>query len=116
MNPMQQWPLQTTAAMAPWLFGLAFDAPLIGVLQRWSNRLHAITMEAVIDDGLSRRHTFTSACGISKLRLLGRTIEGTQIAALWPPSTRDMPEDLSRCVECHELTGRKRPRTKWRES
>lgn len=106
----QTYPLQYTAARTPWLFGLAFDAPLIGVRKRWPKTLHAVEMEAVMDGALGPG-TFVSACGAKGLRLLSHIIEGNQLAALWPPAVKNLPGE--RCRECWERTGRKRPRTKW---
>lgn len=106
-----KYPLQTVAAGAPWLFGLAFDAPLIGVSQRWPNTLHAVEMEAVVD-GAAGRGTFTSACGMSRLRLL----KVGEVVGLWPPGVRGAPVGLTRCAECFVAGSKKRPRMKWRLS
>jgi hypothetical protein len=105
----QQWPLQWAAANAPHLFGLAFDAPLIGVLQRWPNTIHAVDMESVID-GVMGSGTFTSACGVRRLRLWG----SNGVAALWPPRLKGMPAQFSRCRDCWVATGRMRPRVNWK--
>lgn len=45
---MQQWPLQTAAVAFPGLIGLLLDAPLIGVLKRWPNTLHAVDDQAIM--------------------------------------------------------------------
>ena len=109
---MQKWPLQTAAAHAPYMLGMAFDAPLIGLLKRWPNKLHAVPMESVIDASLSGR-AYESACGMRGLRLLGKEVDGQQIAARWPPRLRGLPDDLERCRECWDATGKMRPRTEW---
>jgi hypothetical protein len=107
---MQRWPLQTTAQHAPWLFGLLLDAPLMGVLQRWPNTLHAVTKNAVAESAF-RGSMYESACGKRGLRLVD---VGDGMAAVWPPSTRGLPEHLTRCEACWEATGRKRPRIRFR--
>lgn len=112
MNPWQQWPLTTAATHAPWLIGMALDAPLIAVSKRWPNRLHAVTLDGVVAG--ASRGTFESACGVRRLRLYGIAVGDRTVAALWPPRVKGMPDGRTRCQECWELTGRKRPRTEWR--
>lgn len=109
----QQWPLQWTAANAPWLFGLAFGAPLIGVLKRWPHRMHAVDMDGVIKGSLGRG-TFEAACGLGGLRLWGYTANDRTFATPWPPRIKGMPDGFERCRECWEATGRMRPRAEWR--
>lgn len=109
---MRQWPLQTIAAHNPSLLGLMFDAPLVGLLKRWPDTLHAVEMKAVIDGALGRG-TFRSACGRRGLRLLGQDLDGSYLAARWPPRLRGMPKKIERCRECWLETGRMRPRTEW---
>ena len=92
------------------LIGLMLDAPLVGVLQRWPKRLHAIPM-----DGISpHRMSFESACGLSGLRLFPADYVGERVAAPWPPRVKGMPEGFVRCRVCFEATGRPRPRCDWR--
>lgn len=110
---MQKWPLQTTAYHAPWLFGLALDAPLMGVLKRWPDKLHAITQKAVIHGSLYGRGKYESACGLKGLRLVGGAAEGEVIAAPWPPRLKGLPKEKTRCQDCYEATGRLRPRCNW---
>lgn len=81
-------------------------------LKRWPNRLHAVTLDGVVAG--ASRGTFESACGVRRLRLYGVVIGDRTVAALWPPRVKGMPDGRTRCQECWELTGRKRPRTEWR--
>jgi len=106
------WPLLTTAELAPWLFGLAFDAPLVGVLVRWPNKLHAITLDGVVAGAF--RGTFESACGMRGLRLSKAQAGDQRIAAPWPPRLKGMPSDMERCRICWIETGRRRPRCEWK--
>ncbi len=90
----------------PSLLSAALDAPLLAVLKRWPNTTHAITMESVIDGW--DRGTFTSACGMKTLRLVGN---GNGAAVCWPPRIKGCP--MERCRECWVATGKKRPRSHW---
>ncbi|HEY7822151.1 MAG TPA: hypothetical protein VIG24_04935 [Acidimicrobiia bacterium] len=101
------------------LIGAALDAPLMSVLARWPDRVHAVEMKQVVEGW--DRGTFTTVCGISGTRLIGVTViepEGSAtIAACWPPRVRGdgaMPSHRERCRECFEKTGRMRPRTEYR--
>lgn len=83
----------------------ALTAPLLGTSKRWPGVFHAIEMEEVVrawPDG-----TVTAACGAARLRCVA---QGGMIAP-WPIRVKGLPEGWSRCKECHELTGRKRPRS-----
>jgi hypothetical protein len=94
------------------LIAVMFDAPVIGVLRRWPNRVHAIEMEAVAAGW--ERGTFKSACGVTGLRFWGLEVENVLCAAPFPPRVKGMPDGLVRCRECWVLTGKKRPRVEWR--
>jgi hypothetical protein len=111
----QEYPIQWTAANAPWLLGLAFAAPLIAVSKRWPSTLHAVDMDGVFD-GTFGRGTFAAACGVTGLRLWGQPVDERMVAALWPPRLAGTPVQFSRCRDCWLATGRMRPRTEWRTS
>jgi len=87
------------------LIAVALDAPIMAVLRRWPKTTHAVTFEAIIEGWW--RGTFTSACGIRSLRLVGH--DG--LAARWPPKVKHCP--YVRCRECWVATGKRRPRTRW---
>ena len=93
------------------LLGAALDAPLIGIRKRWPATIHAIEMGQVVDGW--ERGTFTSACGVSGLRLEGVNMEQQTIAVRFPPRLQGMPSDRDRCRPCWVATGRKRPRVEW---
>lgn len=94
------------------LIAAAFDAPLMAVLRRWPNRLHAIEMEEVI--GGWDRFSFQSACGLRGLRIVGYEREGQMLAVPWPPRLAGMPAGRIRCFACWSATGRMRPRSEWK--
>lgn len=93
------------------LIGVALDAPVMGVSKRWPNTVHAVEMGEVIAGW--DRGTFVSACGKRGLRFWGHEVQGTLVAAPFPPRVKGMPEDLTRCRECWVATGKKAPRTQW---
>ena len=95
---------------APNMFELIFNAPLIGVRKRWPNVLHAVEMEGLPIKTWPKGKA-VSVCGITGLRLLGRE-DGS--ATLWPPRVKGMPDGVTRCRDCHEATGRLRPRSEYR--
>lgn len=87
------------------LLVVAMDAPIMAVLRRWPNTAHAVTMESIIEGW--NRGTFTSACGLRSLRIVGP--DG--YAARWPPRIRGCPYE--RCYDCWVTTGKRLPRTRW---
>ena len=93
------------------LIGLMLDAPLLGVLRRWPDRLHAVDMQAIAEGW--DRGTFHAACGARSLRLVGARWNDERVAALWPPRIRSLPPHRVRCRTCWEATGRMRPRVDW---
>lgn len=97
------------AAGSGWgLISLMLTAPLVGLRKRWPNVLHAVEMEGfpvkTWPNGTAR-----SACGLTGLRLLW-----SSGPTPWPPRVRGLPEGFTRCAECHEATGRKRPRSEFK--
>ena len=98
------------------LLTAAFNAPLVGVLRRWPHRLHAVTMEAVVDGW--KRGSFKSACGLRGMAFCAATFEESPgsdpTAAPWPPRLQGMPEGFIRCRVCWEATGKKRPRCQYK--
>lgn len=92
------------------LLTLSLCAPLIGVDEALPNILHAVTMESVVHGwGDGNDPHFVSACGIEGLKLLGRD----EYAAEWPPRVSTLGA-RKRCVTCHVLTGRMRPRSEFK--
>jgi hypothetical protein len=94
-----------------YLIAVALDAPVIGISQRWPNTIHAISMGEVVSGW--ERGTFVSACGRRSLRLWPHEVDGTLIAAPFPPRIKGLPDRLARCRDCWLLTGKKAPRTQW---
>ena len=92
------------------LIALMLDAPLIGVRKRWPETLHAIAMDG-FPVATWPKGKATSACGLSGLRV---AVDESG-AVPWPPRVSTLPEGTVRCRECHEATGRKRPRSEFRE-
>lgn len=94
------------------LIAAALNAPLIGVLPRWRHRLHAVTMEGVVDGW--EKGSFVSACGIKGMKFFPATFEenpeGDRLAAPWPPRIKGLPEGFIRCRTCWVATGKKPPR------
>lgn len=96
------------------LFVAMLCAPLIGISRRWPSVLHAVDADEICrawPDG-----TVSSVCGVRRLRLVGTTspdVEGV-VGVEWPPRVAGLPPEWSRCRVCHELTGRRRPRSKFR--
>ena len=87
-------------------------APLIGVDFDDDTEpfvMHAVESGQIIDAW--ERKTATAACGASGLKLL--KIADEPVVYEWPPSTRNLPKRYARCAECHDATGRKRPRSRW---
>lgn len=93
------------------LISLMFAAPLVGTRKRWPEVLHAVRMEDLPiktwPNGTAR-----SACGLSGLRLMSN--DG-KAPVPWPPRVAGLAP-MVRCQECHELTGRKRPRSTRRQN
>lgn len=87
----------------------AMTAPLIALDPHDQSMVHAITMEEVVKGWEST--SLSAACGVEGLKLMPDTDGGY---APWPPRVAGMPDGMSRCRECHDLTGKKRPRTQWR--
>lgn len=94
------------------LIGAALDAPLMAVLRRWPNRLHAVDMEHVVKGW--DRGSYLSACGLQGVRLVGVDVDEVTVVAPWPPRLRGLPAGRVRCRDCWEVTGRMRPRTEWK--
>lgn len=93
------------------LFGMMLCAPLIVMNPRASEPvLHAVTMEGLAHRYSDKRVTVDAACGVRRLKVLAKG----DVIGLFPPRISTLPEGWTRCRECHELTGRKRPRTEWR--
>lgn len=92
-----------------------FAAPVVGVSARWPKVLHAVGMDAVVDAwprrGTRKRYA-VAVCGASGLRLLS---SGPHVVE-WPPRVEGLAPDHERCRTCHELTGRKRPRSAFRRT
>ena len=93
------WPLTSLMLGAPW----------IGVRKRWPNVLHAVRDED-LPIATWPRGTARSACGLAGVRL--EWSNGGPVP--WPPRLRWMPDGWSRCADCHDATGRKRPRSEFR--
>lgn len=96
------------------LLDLMFGAPLMAVLKRWPNCVHAVEMGAIVEG--FERGTFKTVCGRPGARLVASNSGDRLVAALWPPRVRGagaMPAHRTRCQTCHEQTGRMRPRTDW---
>lgn len=89
--------------MTPTLFELLVNAPLAGLEPGGEHRvIHALTMEGLVD-GLR------APCGVSaKVLVLPWPYGGRPV--LWPVQHR-LPGPLSRCGECWQATGKKRPRS-----
>ena len=93
------------------LIEACLNAPLIAVNPRWPSVLHAAEMDTIIKawpDG-----TVTSVCGKQRLRLL---TGHNGAPGLWPPRVKPMPPQWRRCPDCYRVTGKKRPRSGWREA
>lgn len=90
-----------------------FAAPLIA----WApGEPSPVTLHAVTADEIVARWgegSVSAACGVGDLKIL--KVGGEALVYEWPPSTRYMPERFVRCVDCHEETGRRRPRTQWKK-
>lgn len=71
---------------------------------------HALDAAQVLDRAKtkSRRRTYDAVCG-AKVRLLPFKADGKTATALWPPRVSSLRDGATRCRECHEATGRKRP-------
>jgi len=87
-----------------WLAAI-IDSPLTGVQRRWPKTMHAITAEDMRLRDWHKARTLRSACG---RRVAFIAMNGDVV--LWPVQHR-LPGDLTRCRECWELTGKKRPRS-----
>lgn len=76
--------------------------------------IHALTMEAVVEGWDTQE--FKSPCGL-EVKLLPVLLddwgdgehEGGWACLGWPPRVANLTSGVTRCRECHELTGRKRP-------
>ena len=90
------------------LIELMLSAPLTAVTSDDPSVLHAATMEGLPVEtwphGLAE-----AACGQERVRLL---MVGSVLVP-WPPRVSSLPSGRSRCRECHERTGRKRPRSEF---
>lgn len=95
------------------LLDLAFNAPLVGIRKRWPNVLHAVDMKG-LPVKTWPNGTATSVCGLRGLRVLSSPgVDGNDLLVLWPPRVAGLAP-MTRCPECHEATGRKRPRSTFR--
>jgi len=66
----------------------------------------------------SRRRTWDTVCGVRAYPCLPRVVDqDARSTVAWPPRLSGLAEvGWGRCVECHRLTGRKRPRTELQSS
>lgn len=94
------------------LMTLSVWVPVVGVRKRWPNVLHAVTFDGLPVKTWPRGQA-TAACGVRNVRVWSLDDEGC-LPVPWPPSTRGMPRGYTRCKECWDATGRKRPRSQWR--
>lgn len=91
------------------LFEAMLNAPLVGRVPG-GDVLHAVDDREIArcwpeSDGAPPAAEPTAPCGATGLRLYD---------APWPPRVRPLPSDITRCRECQELTGNKRPRSTMR--
>ena len=96
----------------------ALAAPLIVVSARWPGVMHAVDMDEIIDAWPNlrpgkRARAMTAVCGARRLQFLGSGSGDVNGPIAWPPRADSLPPGWVRCVECHRLTGRKRPRSAW---
>ncbi len=83
----------------------AFTAPLVAVDPLDPAVLHAATMEAIVDGW--DKDWIRSACFQAECKLF---VAGGE-SVPWPPRVVGLADlGRSRCVACHNATGRRRPR------
>jgi hypothetical protein len=91
----------------------AMCAPLTATSLRWPGVYHAVDMGEVIrfyrDGG-----TVAAPCGARRLRPLAYGAD--QLLVLWPVRVKGLPEGWQRCRDCHDLTGRKSPRSTFKSA
>lgn len=87
------------------MFSLYFCAPVIGILKRWPNTLHAVDLDGLTMDPDG---TAKSVCGLKGLRVV---VSGTTIG-LWPPAVKGLAPQV-RCRACFDICKKKRPRSRF---
>jgi hypothetical protein len=83
---------------------------IVGV-HRETSTMHAVDAEQAFAQlrSRSRRTTVDAVCG-ARVRLYSCSPADARFAtALWPPRVRTLVDGVSRCLACHEATGRPRP-------
>lgn len=103
--------MTTTEPRAPLLIEMAMAAPLCAVVPDGDKVIHAVTMEAIIDQmGFGEvPKEMPAACGAKPVKAFW--LDGVAVLP-WPVSTVGLTKLGSRCAECWDLTGRKRPRSR----
>jgi hypothetical protein len=89
------------------LFQAMIYAPIAGANVRWPKVIHAIDVDEICATW-GKRLTCTAVCGAKRLRPMStRTL-----VVEWPVRVKGLAaQGFERCKACHDLTGRKRPRS-----
>lgn len=86
---------------------LMVNAPLCAVVEGDDATVHAAELEAIADAGYGNEPLKTACGKVGHLALYS-----VDTPTLWPPRVAELKAAGGvRCMECHQLTGRKRPRS-----
>ena len=111
LSAAQRYPLQTAHHASPLLFALIFTAPHCAIRptkKKGGVVIHAVTMEGLVA-AYKGSKTFTGACGTTGLKILSVEMKG-EGALPWPPRIAGLAP-MTRCRDCWNATGKKRPRS-----